>query len=90
MIRFTVDDTTVGNGDLTYPVSLITIDEVAVAGGKLEQSNSSYYLYTGSSYWTVSASNFMARTRAGSLCIRMVICTHLCERLGQWCAQLSI
>jgi hypothetical protein len=56
--RFTVDDTGAGNGDLTYPVSLITADEIAVAGGKWSTINSSYYLYTGSSYWTVSVSNF--------------------------------
>jgi hypothetical protein len=56
--RFTVDDTGAGNGDLTYPVSLITVDEVAVAGGKYGVSNNSYYLYTGSYYWTVSAHNF--------------------------------
>jgi hypothetical protein len=70
--RFTVDDTGVGNGDLTYPVSLITSDEVAVAGGKVGTSNSYYYLYTGNSYWTVSASRFLTRTRAGSLCILVV------------------
>jgi hypothetical protein len=55
--RFTVDDTTTGNGDLTYPVSLITADEVAVAGGNLNTSNSAYYLYTDSEYWAVSADN---------------------------------
>jgi hypothetical protein len=57
--RFTVDDTTVGNGDLTYPVSLITADEVEMAGVNwATSSNSSYYLYTGSYYWTVSANFF--------------------------------
>jgi hypothetical protein len=56
--RFTVDDTTIGNGDLTYPVSLITADEVALAGGNSSASNTSYYLYAGSEYWTVSAAVF--------------------------------
>jgi hypothetical protein len=58
--RFTVDDTIIGNGDLTYPVSLITADEVAVAGGVYATTNSSYYLYTGSNYWTVSVRNFIS------------------------------
>ena len=55
--RFTVDDEEIGNGDLTYPISLITIDEVYLAGGY--DSNSSYYLYTGNSYWTLSPFGFV-------------------------------
>ena len=49
--RFTVDDEVVGNGDLTYPVGLLTTDEAYLAGGS---SNSGYYLYTGNFYWTMS------------------------------------
>src|SRR5699024_1280296 len=49
---FTVDDTSKGNGVLTYPVGLITVDEVAMGGGDYTGSNSSYYLYTGNYYWT--------------------------------------
>ena len=48
--KFTVN-TSNGNGALTYPVGLITADEVAMAGGK---SNSTYYLYTNQSYWSGS------------------------------------
>jgi hypothetical protein len=55
--RFTVDDTTIGNGNLTYPISLITADEVAIAGGSTS-SNNLYYLYTGSDYWTASVDFF--------------------------------
>jgi hypothetical protein len=62
--RFTVDDTGVGNGDLTYPVSLITIDEVEMAGADWNE-NTSYYLYTGSSYWTVSADYFFGAIAGG-------------------------
>ena len=51
--RFTVDDEEIGNGDLTYPISLITSDEVDLAGG-YDGINSSYYLYTGNYYWTLS------------------------------------
>ena len=43
-----------GNKALTYPIGLITADEVAYAGGVVGSSNSSYYLYTNSTYWTMS------------------------------------
>ena len=52
--RFTVEDTSKGNGVLTYPVGLITADEVSMGGAVYGSSNSSYYLYTGSTYWTMS------------------------------------
>ena len=53
---------TVAKGDLTYPVGLLTADEVAYAGGVVGSSNpnSSYYLYTGENYWTMSPSTFEA------------------------------
>jgi len=50
-----------GNKSLTYPIGLITADEVAMAGGlsdALVTSNSSYYLYTGKSYWTMSPNRY--------------------------------
>ncbi len=55
--KFTVN-TSNGNGALTYPVGLITADEVAMAGGVFETSNSSYYLYTNQVYWSGSPSFF--------------------------------
>ena len=55
--RFTVEDTQMGNGDLTYPVGLLTTDEAALAGG-YSTSNSGYYLYTGNFYWTMSPNSF--------------------------------
>ncbi len=54
--RFTVNDTTLGNGALTYPIGLITIDEAYLAGGY--GTNYKYYLYTGYSYWTLSPYSF--------------------------------
>ena len=42
-----------GNGNLTYPVGLLTADEVALAGGA-RFTNSSYYLNIGEYYWTMS------------------------------------
>ena len=55
--KFTVN-TSNGNGALTYPVGLITADEVAMAGGRYNVDNSSYYLYTNQTYWSGSPSNF--------------------------------
>ena len=52
---FTVSDEEKGNGDLTYPVGLITVDEALAAGsGKNVTTNTSYYLYKGPFYWTMS------------------------------------
>ena len=58
--KFTVG-TSNGNGALTYPVGLITADEVAMAGGKLGTTNSSYYLYTNQYYWSGSPDYFFNR-----------------------------
>ena len=51
---FTTSGSSKGNKKLTYPVGLITVDEVVLAGGFGGKSNSSYYLYTGQQYWTMS------------------------------------
>ena len=51
--KFTVDASN-GNGALTYPVGLITADEMAYAGGVYNANNSSFYLYTASYYWPLS------------------------------------
>ena len=55
--RFTVNDELIGNGDFSYPIGLVTADEVVLAGG-YSTSNSGYYLYTGNYYWTMSPGNF--------------------------------
>ena len=51
---------TVAKGDLTYPVGLLTADEFSYAGGVIGSSNpnTSYYLYTGEMYWTMSPFGF--------------------------------
>ena len=53
--KFTVSDTTNGNGALSgyAKVGLLTADEIAFAGGAYGTSNSSYYIKgnTNSSYW---------------------------------------
>ena len=59
--KFTVNASN-GNGALTYPVGLITADEVAMAGGKSSTGNSTYYLYTNQAYWFGSPSVFYSST----------------------------
>ena len=51
--RFTVSEEN-GNGALTYPVALLTVDEIAYAGGVYNKSNSSYYLYNSDYFWSLS------------------------------------
>ncbi len=58
--KFTSKNSTIGNGALTYPVGLITADEVAMAGGVRGYSNSSYYLYTNQYYWSGSPYYFFS------------------------------
>jgi len=55
--KFTVSESN-GNGDLDYPVGLLTSDEIMLAGGKYVTGNSTYYLYTGSTYWAGSPYHF--------------------------------
>lgn len=55
-----------GNGKLTYPVGLITVDEAAFAGGVYLSANPEYYLYTGQTYWTMSPYNFNSSAASAS------------------------
>ena len=52
--RFTASTST-GNGKLTYPIGLITADEISYAGGVYGTNNSNYYIAqnasSGVSYW---------------------------------------
>ena len=54
---YTVGSASGGNKALDYPIGLITADEVAYAGGVYGSNNTSYYLYTGQYYWTMSPYN---------------------------------
>ena len=51
--KFTVDDTTNGNGNLTYKIGLLTADEIAFAGSIAYTYNRSTYLQenTGTTWW---------------------------------------
>ena len=51
--RFTVSEEN-GNGTLTYPVALLTADEIAYAGAVYNQANSSYYLYNKTNWRSLS------------------------------------
>ena len=57
-----VDRLTVANGNLTYPIGLLTYDEVAMAGAIWSNENSDFYLkfylYTNQSYWLLSPARF--------------------------------
>ena len=55
---YTTSGSAQGNKALQYPIGLISADEVAYAGGVFAASNTSYYLYTNSVYWTMSPSIF--------------------------------
>ncbi len=55
---FTTRGNSNGNRKLTNPIGLITIDEASFAGGTWSDNNSGYYLYTNSTYWTMSPSYF--------------------------------
>ena len=43
---------------LIYPVSTISADEVAMAGGVYPTANTKYYLYNNKPYWTITPSIF--------------------------------
>ena len=57
--KFTLKTSSYGNKMLDYPVGLINADEAYMAGGIIGASNSSYYLYTNQTYWTISPSQFV-------------------------------
>ena len=62
--KFTVDSST-GNGKLTYPIALMTADEVSFAGGVMYTNASTWYYYnsakgssTGSTWWWLLSPEF--------------------------------
>ena len=67
---YTVASSSQGNKALDYPIGLITADEVAFAGGVYRNSNSSYFLYNGQDYWTISPSS---TTNGNAVVFRMTL-----------------
>ena len=53
---FTVVESATGNGMLTYPIGLLTADEIILAG--IIASNSDSYLNTNRDWWTMSPTSF--------------------------------
>ena len=51
--KFTVSSSN-GNGNLDYPVGLLTADEVMFAGGTGINIDNNYYLKTGQTWWSLS------------------------------------
>ncbi len=63
---YTVSDSK-GNGKLTYPIALLTGDEVTLAGGRVWKANSNFYLWTGTYWWTMTPYYFGGPYGANSL-----------------------
>ena len=55
--RFTVSNTN-GNGDLTYPIALLTEDEIVFAGGLAGIVNGTFYLKSSQNNWSLSPKEF--------------------------------
>ena len=53
-----MNESTTGNGKLTYPIGLITSDEIVMAGVKPGTANNTYYLRTGQYYWPATPLRF--------------------------------
>ena len=69
--KFTVDTST-GNGKLTYPIALMTADEVSFAGGVYLTNAPTWYYYnsangssTGSTYWWLLSPDYCIGSGAG-------------------------
>lgn len=62
--KFTVE-TSNGNGALTYPVGLITADEVVYAGGESGATNKLFYLFNSTYTWTLSPTGYVSLSDRG-------------------------
>ena len=60
MDLYTLTDSNIGNKSLTYPVGLITYDELVYAGMDNRHFNKLSYAYSSQNYWTMSPSIFFA------------------------------
>ena len=65
--KFTVSDTTNGNGNLTYKIGLLTADEIAFSGSIYGNYNNSSYLQenVGDNYWWTISPYFFSGSGAG-------------------------
>ena len=67
--KFTVSDTVNGNGNLTYKIGLITVDELAFAGYSTSNNNTATYLQENamSTWWSLTPSYFSVSYAAVSV-----------------------
>ena len=61
---FTTSSSDIGNQKLTYPIGLITVDELMLSGYANGYLNKSAYTYSSSTYWTLSPSLFSVDSTA--------------------------
>ena len=61
---YTTTDSSIGNKALTYPVGLVTYDELVFAGMDYDHVNKLAWVYSTQHYWTMSPSNFDATNGA--------------------------
>ena len=61
---YTTVDSNIGNKSLTYPVGLITYDELVFAGLSSSIKNLNSYLYSSSSYWFMSPGYYESQTNS--------------------------
>ena len=67
MDKFTVESSN-GNGDLTYPIGLLTADEIYLAGHPFDSSQTTYLrLTSGGKQWFLSPSSFYASNNNAGL-----------------------
>ncbi len=74
---FTTSSSDKGNKKLTYPIGLITVDELALSGYAINYLNKSAYTYSSSTYWTMSPRSFyVSNTAAIELVLNSVGYVH--------------
>ena len=65
---YTTTDSSIGNKALTYPVGLITYDEIVFAGMDKSHINKLSYVYSTQNIWTMSSSSFNATYGGANEC----------------------
>ena len=56
--EFSYGSDSTGNMLLNYPVGLVTMEDIVLSGGVYGVENKDYYMFTNSSYWTISPYSF--------------------------------
>ena len=62
---YTETNSNQGNRALTYPIGLITADELWYAGATLESTTNNFYLNTGENYWTMTPQGYRSNINTG-------------------------